>query len=411
MALTCMPANPNELTEAIRRAFQDDDAQKVRQLLARHPELKARINEPIAAVFDSPPITLARSRAMLDALLEAGADINAKSGWWAGGFALVHSAPLELARYAVELGAVVDVHAAARLGDLQRLRALIEDQPEGVDARGGDGQTPLHFAANVEIAQFLVDHGANIDARDVDHESTPAQYMVKSRPEVARYLIKRGCKTDILMGSALGDLALVKEHVGMNAESIRMRVSPEYFPMIGGKTGGTIYQWELGWYVSAHQVAKNFGHDEIFCWLMEQSPPDMKLVAAAWLHDRDVVRSLLASHPNLMTALSAADRRELANAARNNDTRAAALMLEAGWPVDSRSQHNGTALHWAAWHGNVELVKLLLAKHPQLEDANNDFNSTVMGWAIHGAENAWDRDQSDHPGTIAALEAAGARRP
>ena len=53
--------------------------------------------------------------------------------------------------------------------------------PQLVHARGGDGQTPLHFASTVEIAEYLLDQGADIDARDVDHVSTPAQYMVKAR--------------------------------------------------------------------------------------------------------------------------------------------------------------------------------------------------------------------------------------
>src|SRR5437867_12012412 len=108
---------------------------------------------------------------MLDVLLAAGADINAKSRWWAGGFGLLHGASPELAAYAIERGAIVDVHAAARLGMLEKLQELIALDPGSVHARGGDGQTPLHFASTVETAAFLLDHGANIDALDVDHES------------------------------------------------------------------------------------------------------------------------------------------------------------------------------------------------------------------------------------------------
>jgi ankyrin repeat protein len=395
----------------LHRAFQDDNANLVRNLLARHPEMKAKINQPVAEAFDSPPITLVKSREMLDVLLEAGADINAKSRWWAGGFGLLHSAAPELARYAVERGAVVDVHAAARLGDFKRLQQIVASQPESVHARGGDGQTPLHFAANVEIASFLLDHGAEIDARDVDHESTPAQYMIKSRQPVARYLVGRGCKTDILMAAALGDLALVKQHLAADPECVRMRVSEEYFPMVGGKAGGTIYQWELGWHVSAHQVAKQFGHREVFEWLMEHSPAEVQLVNAAWLGDAPLVRDLLRARPNLVAALSGSERKQLAHAARNNDTDAAALMIEAGWPVDVRSQHNATPLHWAAWHGNAKLVKLLLAKNPPLEDAQNDFNGTPMRWAIHGSENGWYCKSGDYASTVTALLAAGATRP
>src|SRR5204863_8965162 len=117
-------------------------------------EVKARINEPVG-FFDAPAITLARSREMLDVLLEAGADINAKSRWWAGGFGLLHGAAPELAAYAIERGAVVDAHAAARLGLIEKLRELVAADPGQVHARGGDGQTPLHFAGTIAVAEYL----------------------------------------------------------------------------------------------------------------------------------------------------------------------------------------------------------------------------------------------------------------
>src|SRR5262249_24220850 len=149
--------------ELFKKAFEEDDAASFRKLLERHPDLKARINEPVAA-FDAPVITRVRSRDMLDVLLEAGADLNAKSRWWAGGFGLLHGAEPELAAYAIERGAVVDIHAAARLAIMPKLRELISADPASVNAPGGDGQTPLHFASTIEIAEYLLDHGADIDA-------------------------------------------------------------------------------------------------------------------------------------------------------------------------------------------------------------------------------------------------------
>src|SRR5437868_5142529 len=103
--------------EQIKGAFHADKAEEVRRLLDKHPEIKARINEPVGA-FGSPAICNVRSREMLDVLLEAGADLNAESDWWAGGFGLLHTCSPELAAYAIERGAAVDVHAAARLGML-----------------------------------------------------------------------------------------------------------------------------------------------------------------------------------------------------------------------------------------------------------------------------------------------------
>ena len=200
----------NEIIERLKKAVAEDDAAALGQLLQEHPEMKARINQPLAT-FDAPVIIQARSRKMLDLLLDSGADINAKSSWWAGGFGLLHVAEPALATYAIERGAVVDVHAAARLNLMDRLRNLILADPELVNSRGGDGQTPLHFAATIEVAEYLLDHGAQIDAWDVDHESTPAQYMVRERQEVVRYLLQRGCKTDLLMASAVGDADLVRK--------------------------------------------------------------------------------------------------------------------------------------------------------------------------------------------------------
>jgi ankyrin repeat protein len=396
--------------ELFKKAFTEHDAALFRQLLVRHPEMKAKINEPVAA-FDAPVITRVRTREMLDVLLDAGADINAKSRWWAGGFGLLHGAEPDLAAYAIQRGAVVDVHAAARLGMIEKLQELVSSDPASVHARGGDGQTPLHFASTVETADFLLNHGADIDARDVDHESTPAQYMVRDRQEIARLLVRRGCKTDVLMAAAIGDIDLVRRHLDSDPGCIHVRVSDEHFPMINKKSGGTIYQWTLGWYVSPHDVAKQFGHEDIFQLLMERSPADVKLLAACWAADEAAVTSLLAQHPNLAAGLSNAYRRQIAHAARNNNLAAVRTMLAAGLPVDASGQHSATPLHWAAFHGNAEMIREILRYDPPLELTDADFRSTPLGWAIHGSENGWYCRTGNYAVTVETLLKAGAKLP
>src|ERR1700759_3569829 len=108
-----MSQNPGQSSEPLQQftqAIRADDWQEVRRLSFLHPEVKSRINDPLGP-FDSPLIASVRSRAMLDAVLEMGADINAKSQWWAGGFQLLDSAEPELAAYAIERGAIVSVHS------------------------------------------------------------------------------------------------------------------------------------------------------------------------------------------------------------------------------------------------------------------------------------------------------------
>ena len=391
-----------KLVAEVKTAFAANDADRVRAILNRHPQLKALINQPVGP-FDSPAIVNVCSREMLDVLLDAGADINARSRWWAGGFGLLDSAKPELAGYAIERGAVVDAHAAARLGMIDRLRELVAKDPSVVHARGGDGQTPLHFASTIEVAAYLLDHGADIDARDVDHESTAAQYMVKERQDVARYLVSRGCHTDLLVATALGDVGLARRHLDVDPSCIRMRVNDEFFPMVNERAGGTIYQWTLGFDVSAHQVARKFGHQDVLTLLLERTPVDAKLIEACWMADEPTVQEIRREHPGIVESLSEGDRRQVAHAARNNQSAVVRLMLECGWPVDARGQHQATPLHWAAFHGNAEMAATVLRFNPPLEATDADFNGTPLRWAVHGSEHGWYCRTGDYGATVATL--------
>ena len=381
-------------------AFKADDASQVRRLLKRFLPPAAALNALIPGV---------RSAPMLDALLEHGADINARSNWWAGGFGVLHQADPEIARYAISRGAQVDIHAAARLGMAAHVKELLSADPTLVAAKGGDGQTPLHFAATVEIADQLLEHGADIDALDVDHESTPAQYMIRDRQEVAARLVARGCRTDVLMLAALGDLERVRALLDRDPECVRVRVSDEFFPMVGGKNGGTIYQWTLGWHVSPLDVARDFKRHDVHRLLWETSPMDVRFLDACWRADTAEARMIAQEGGILAGSLSHSDRRLLAHAARNNRLATVQTMLELGFPVDTTSQHRATALHWAAYHGNADMTRLLLAHAPALEQRDAAFNGTPLGWAIHGSREGWHRQSGKYGATVELLRKAGAK--
>jgi ankyrin repeat protein len=261
------------------------------------------------------------------------------------------------------------------------------------------------------VARFLLDHGADVDARDVDHESTPAQYMVRERQEVARYLVSRGCLTDILMASALGDVELVCRHLDADPASIRTSVSDQYFPKQDPRAGGTIYIWTLGATKTPHQIAREFGHDDVFGLLMDRSPAELKLSQAGEMGDEATFNALLASRPDLVLALPEDDRRRLVNAAQSNNTQAVRLMLAAGWPVDAVGQHGGTALHWAAYHGNADMTREILRHNPPLEILDKDFKLPPLNWALYGSKHGPHRRTGDYVATVEALLDAGAKAP
>jgi ankyrin repeat protein len=400
-----------EPAEALTLAIKESDDAKVRQLLGAHPELKATINQGSDALgFGATPLIAAvrrGNRAMIDTLLAAGADLAVRSDWWAGGFSILESAGDDLVPFLIERGAVIDAAAAAKFGMVERLAELIAVDPAAVHQRSGDGKTPLHWAKDVATARFLVDHRAEVNARDVDHESTAAQYAVRERPDVAGYLVGAGSDVDIFLAAALGDVERAREILDRDPHAVEMTISARDFPMHDPRAGGTIYIWTIGQGASPQVVAKAFGNEALFQLLMDRSPHDVKLAQACLLGDEALFEQLLAAREK-GAPLAPALVQQFIGAAVNNNTNAVRLMLKGGWPVAAQGPHGGTALHWASWHGNATMVREILKYQPPLDSRDNDHKIPPLGWALHGSLHGWHAGSGDYGAVVTALIEAGA---
>jgi uncharacterized protein len=97
-------------------------------------------------------------------------------------------------------GRELDVFEAAALGDADRLRALLDEDPSLVDAWSSDGFTPLHLAAffgTAEAIRVLVDRGADVEAparnADVAGHARPLHSAVAARRrETVEALLEAG---------------------------------------------------------------------------------------------------------------------------------------------------------------------------------------------------------------------------
>ena len=328
-------------------AVRSGDTDAVRGLIAKHPDLKAEINAP-RFDFNQTAVQMARENLdLLDLLLSLGADINARSEWEYGGFGILDTVAPDKAEPLIARGARIDVWAAAHLGRLEELKALIAADSSLVNAKGGDGKRPLHFARTVEIAGFLLDHGAEIDAIDDDHGSTPVQYLIKDRPEICRFLIGRGARTDLLLAVALGDVDLVRRCLKEDPASIGMRVNQDWFPMIDtAEGGGHIYQWTLGFYLSAFEIARRFGHREVLDLLLERADPLERMIDALWAGDLATADAVLGEHPDVLASAGDDKLRVVSDAGRHNDTDTVREMLARGFPVTARAQHGAMPSAW-----------------------------------------------------------------
>ncbi len=399
----------------VHAAFQARDVAAVRRVFQRHPELRAQVDAPVFA-FDSPAIVAyANNLPMLEVLLEFGADPNARSQWWAGGFHALHSATGAAAQTLIAAGAVPDACAAANLDRPELLQRLLDEDPSRVHERGGDGKTPLHFARSRVVADMLLSAGADIDARDVDHRSSPAEWMLDrtrgaGRYDLAAYLVERGAGADIFLGAALGLTDRVRGMLEADRALLDLRTGQGDY---GEKAPSSyhIYFWTIGASRSPVDVAEQFAHGETAKAMLEFATPLQRLQVACRAANEERARAIVRQHPGIIESMTPADHRAIADAAWNNAPRAVALMLDLGFDPRATGHDSGTTLHLAAWEGSLEMVSALL-QHPAARDllATKDahYGATPLGWCCHASLHG--NTTRNHAGVARLLIDASARR-
>jgi ankyrin repeat protein len=372
-----VPDSPRQL---LTRALNADDVATAESLLREHPDL---LNAPKWR----PPVTLARNTATAERLLNLGADPGVASEWWAPGF-YTREIETDVARLLVDRGAAVTAHAASGLGLSDHLARMLDADPALVHAKGGDGCTPLHFSRNITIATMLLDRGAEMDARDEDHDSTPAQWLIGDVPDVAHFLVERGAMPDIFLAAALGDRALAERLIAADPACPGYRIGklPAFPPLGYNKRGGTIYQWTLAFNSYPHQIALKKGHPELFDLLYEKSDTTIRFLVSCLLGKRTEAEALAAANAGIVADLPPADLELPARYCWETNTNfdAVKLMLDVGFPVAHPERSHGyTPLHNAAWAGSGDLVDLLVARGHPVDIVDPGYNSTPLGYALH----------------------------
>ena len=413
-------ADSRNPVERFRHAVRSRDVAAVTRVLNESEEARAAINEPLFDFDSAALVSVAGDgdAAMVETLLEFGADPNLKSNWWAGGFHPLYAASGAIADLLIEAGAIPDACAAARLDRLDLLRAMLSADPSRVHERGGDGQTPLHFAESREAIDLLLAAGADPDARDIDHRSTPAEWMMggssspTNRVALARYLVERGATVDVFMAAALGLTDRVTAMLSDNPSLLGLRTGQGPYGQ-DAPSSMHIYVWTLGPNLSPLQVAAQWGNDETLRAMVAFASPVERLLLACHVGRSDEARAIVHEHPGIIEGLGPAERRALTDEAWGANAPAVELMMELGFDPSVQSTSGptgGTALHCAAWEGSVECVEAIL-RYPRgralLDVREASYNGTPLSWCSHGSRNC-GRVGADHPGVARTLIAAGA---
>ena len=392
-----------EYIEAVNKG----DANRVKSLLADNDALLAFI-DALWFAFDAPAIVFAAAsgnRELIKVLLDAGADIDVKSSWWAGGTsALQHAAGsmlgynTELAEYLIERGATIDAHAAAGLDRVDTLEALIRENPDVVNAPGSDGMSPLHFAATPRIAELLLAHGADINLRDRDHYGTPAQWTIRRRPEVCRYLLEQGAEADIVLYCAMGDVERAKAEFQRSPELLNLRInvkSPKGYviptlepPQVQEVPGGHVYAYQVGPTMPLLEIALqskqmaiadlliDLGYEiNLRDWyvLVGQGPERFDTLVKGFLAKGLDINALQKHRRGMWTPLHWVAQRGLTNGV--------ACLLANGADPNVTDDKGQTPLHFIAQKGVGKNQAALLIEHGADPNARDDAGQTPLDYA------------------------------
>lgn len=239
-----------------------------------------------------------------------------------------------------------DVWAAAAKGD----KPAIEKQlAAGIDINGTDpigGSTPLMLASmcgHSEIAQWLIDKGAQVDATNGTGDTALHGAAFLCHPEVIRLLIENGC--DVNRKNKRGETPLDSMTRKWN-QSLR-----DLYAGIGAilQTDVDIDRIERVRSEVAELIRKNGGKQN----------PDLDVFTAAMTGQIAIVEKYLAAG-NDIEARSPLGCRLLFHAAALGQTDIVRLLVERGADLDAQDGQWPTALAIAADFCQGEVVELLL---------------------------------------------------
>jgi ankyrin repeat protein len=266
--------------------------------------------------------------------------------------------------------------------------ALLIGMGASANEKDNDGKTPLHCAGNIEVAELLINNGADVMIRDDKYGWTPLHWAERrghttvaevlrtkiaqlrdnlAEEEAILYILKSNNllanPNDALFWSLKNnkpDIAkwlIIKGGVSVNAKSnYYYGMTPLHAVVLSGYTDVTELLINRGCDVHAKD---NYGWTPFH--------------RAAYHGKTDMVELLIRSCANVNEKDNAGNT-PLHWAAYSGHTAVAELLIQAGAQVNAKNEFNYTPLHWAAEKGQTAVAELLINNGAQVNEKNK------LGW-------------------------------
>ena len=404
--------------EIVAAAIRERNLEKVRGLLDASPESlhegDGGSNQPIHWAV------MTRQIDMIDELLERGADINAARFDGARPIQLTNgdysfrgwrdvpqdwpTTPAQVLAHLRARGAYCDICTACHIGDLERVRELLDQDPrlanrvsEYVTYYLGSGAPLKNAAANghMEIVRLLLERGADPNLPEegiAPHGHALYSAVANGHYEIAKLLLEHG--------------AYPNPEVESSADALSRAISNSDQQMIDllCSYGAARAVHLLAYYGDVRTAAAVFaanpaladdpealanaageGH-EAFVWLMLRYQPDLpkRMTFPGWsvgaktreLNELLFKHGMNPSQPDWLRVTP------LHHFARKGDVEKAAIFIDHGADLHARDEDIcSTPLAWAAKFGQTRMVEFLLMRGAKLSLPDDPPWAMPLQWA------------------------------
>lgn len=272
-----------------------------------------------------------------------------------------------------------DVFDALRKGDVQTIKALIGKTPQLVNARDGDGMTPLHYAAyggDAGLIDFLVDKGAKLELQNAQAKTALHIAVMNDRQEAAAALIKRGAALEARDDYQRTALILCARERGQAATG-RLLIEAGADVNAVDKFGDT-----------ALSLAAWRGKADFVDLLLEKGSrvPETgenwgRLVFEAASHGLTTLFHRLTDRSNQLQDSDDYGGALLRAAAEGGSAEIVGLLLDKGFNPARPDRFGWTPLHYAARDGRTDAARMLIEKGAPL-DARTLMGQTAYNVAL-----------------------------
>jgi ankyrin repeat protein len=269
-----------------------------------------------------------------------------------------------------------EIHDAAKQGNLDKVRSLVEKDPALVAAKDKGGQTPLHWAAasgNVDLVRYLLDKGAAVEAKNGRGLTPLGVAAAQGRIPAAGVLIERGADVNVRNALNMTPLIIAAEQGAV--ELVKTLIAARADVGVESQIGTAL-----------HRAAIRGQTETIQLLLKAGAKTEVMARGYSPLH-----LAAMGGHLEALSALvkGGADVNGLDKGKRTPLHRAlsavnphvseiALFLIGAGAEVDTADDAGETPLMTAVGEGYTEVVRELLEKGVRTDVKNRDFNQTLL---------------------------------